>query len=69
MTRAPRVFDPSLQAGKLDLQLRKLLLEFLAAHLTGRGGRLGCLVLLLIVFRHLAMLPGHYRDDSLGTDQ
>ena len=37
----PLVFDPRLQAGQLDLELRELLLEFLAAHLGGGGRRLG----------------------------
>ena len=49
----PLGFDPGLQPGKLDLKLREFLLEFLAAHLAGRGRRLGCLVLLLLVFCQL----------------
>ena len=49
--------DPGLQTDKLDLQLRKFLLEFLAAHfITGRGCRFGCLIFLLLVFSHLEML-------------
>jgi hypothetical protein len=43
-------------ADKLHLQLRELLLEFLAAHLTKCAGRLSCLALLVI--RQLEHSPG-----------
>ena len=51
----PLGFDPGLQPGELDLELRELFLEFLAAHLAGRGRcrRVGCRLLLLLAFRHL----------------
>jgi hypothetical protein len=59
--------DPGLQADKLDLQLRKLLLEFLAAHFTGRSRRFGCLVLLLLVFFQLATLPDQHPTRQSGN--
>src|SRR5712671_6777599 len=43
---SPLGSDPGLQAGKLDLKIGQLFLEFSAAHLTGPGRRLSCLVLL-----------------------
>ena len=66
MTRAPSA-NPSLQAGQLDLELGELLLEFLAGHLAGRAARLGCLVLLLLVFRHLECSLSTTRSNSLAS--
>jgi len=40
---------PGLKPHELHLQLRKLLVEFLAAHLSGRSRRVGHLVLLLVL--------------------
>src|SRR5262249_49205722 len=67
MTRTPLAWTQVLQPGKLDLELYEFLLELLTAHLARRGGRLGYLVLLPLVFRHLTMLPCHYRGDNLGN--
>ena len=65
--RALLGLDPGLQADKLDLQLRKFLLEFLAAYLAGRGSRFGGLVLLLLVFSHLETLPNRYPTQQSGN--
>src|SRR5215471_11842408 len=51
----PRGLDPSLQTGKLDLELRELLLEFLALHLAGCDLHPSYVALLLLVFCHLAL--------------
>src|SRR5262249_11862786 len=58
----PRGLDPCLQTGKLDLELRKLLLEFLAFHLAGCGLRPSYVMLLLLVFCHLAILLANYPE-------
>src|SRR5262245_25854406 len=52
----PGGLDPSLQTGKLDLEFRELLLEFLALHFAGCGLRPSYVVLLLLVFCHLSTL-------------
>src|SRR6266516_1624045 len=65
----PLGFDPGLQAGKLDLELRELFLEFLAAHLAGRDRCLGYCLLLPLAFRHLSNAPlAATRNDSLATN-
>src|SRR5215471_11176081 len=46
----PRSLNPPLQMSKLDLELRELLLKFLAAHFGGRGLFLSDAVLLFLVF-------------------
>src|SRR5215468_1216574 len=52
----PRSLNPPLQMSKLDLELRQLLLKFLAAHFRGRGPFISDAVLLLLVFCHVATL-------------
>src|SRR6516164_324453 len=54
-----RSLDPSLQTSKFDLELRELLLEFLAPHLGGCGLLLSDAVL---VFCHVATIL--VRSDS-----
>src|SRR6516162_7626419 len=58
--------DPSLQTGKLDLELRELLLEFLALHFAKCRLQPSYVALLLLIFCHLATST-EFREGSISA--